>query len=120
MTKKELSRKHEDYIARLYDGKRSAASGASDTNKADVRTDEVFYECKLSGAPGGPPKNTTLLRVMEKAADEAWSEGRAPAVCLRLFNPTSPLADLEGWVDMTVRLTADDSERERSLGDQAR
>lgn len=121
MSKKELSRRHEDYVAKIYDGKRSPSSGASVVDKGDVRakTSATIFECKLTGAPGGPSKRTTLLSVMEKTADEAWAEGLEPAVCLRLFCPESPLANVEGWVDLTVRLTADDGKRERLYGDQA-
>lgn len=122
MTVKELSRQHEELIARMYGGKRSRSSGASAVDKGDVRsqTDETIFECKLTGAPGGDSKRTTLMKVMEKTADEAWAEGKQPAVCLRLFCPESPLSNQEGWVDMTVRLTADDCVRERLiLGNQA-
>lgn len=112
MTKKELSRQHESRIAYVYDGKRTASSGASDTDKGDVRTTDVLYECKLTGAPGGPSKRTTLLNHMEKCADEAYAEDREPAVCLRIFAPDSPLSAKDGWVDLTVRLTHDDASRE--------
>lgn len=108
MTKKELSRKHEDYIARVYGGVRSRSSGAAHSDKADVRTYNEMIECKMTGEPGGNPKRTSLLTVMEKAADEAWAENKLPVVCLRLWNPDSPLSDPEGWVDFTVRLTNDD------------
>lgn len=116
MSKKSLSIEHEDYIARIYRGKRSRSSGAAVSSKGDVRTDEVLYECKLTGAPGGVPKRSTLLNVMEKTADEAWSEGRQPAVCLRLYNPDSPLANPDGWVDFAVRLASDDCSRVQSMG----
>lgn len=117
MTKKELSKQHEEYVARIYGGTRSRSSGASDVDKGDVRAEssETVFECKLTGAPGGDSKRTTLLRVMEKTADEAWAEGKEPAVCLRLFCPESPLANHEGWVDLTVRMLADDCVRERLL-----
>lgn len=121
MTKKEVSVAHESYIARIYDGRRSRSSGAAHSDKGDVRanTSRTMFECKVTGEPGGVEKRSTLLTVMEKTADEAWSEGKDPAVCLRLYNPSSPLANPEGWVDLTVRLTADDCVRERLLGDQA-
>lgn len=107
MTKKELSKQHEEAIATLYNGKRSRSSGAAVSDKADVRTKTEMIECKMSGEPGSP-KRTSLLSVMEKAADEAWSEEKEPVVCLRLWNWESPLADPDGWVDFTVRLTTDD------------
>lgn len=108
MTKKELSKQHEDYIAKLYNGVRSKSSGAAVSDKGDVRTDYEMIECKMTGEPGGTAKRSSLLSVMEKAADEAWSERMLPVVCLRLWNPSSPLAGPDGWVDFTVRLTNDD------------
>lgn len=110
MTKKELSRQHEDHIAKLYGGIRSKSSGAAHSDKGDVRADRQMIECKLTGEVGGPPQRTVLLGVMEKTADEAWSENKIPAVCLRLWNPDSPLAGTEGWVDFTVRLASDDAD----------
>ena len=117
MTKKELSKQHEEFIAEKYNGQRSPSSGASDTDKGDVRVEgsKSLIECKLSGAPGSGSKRTTLLSQMEKIADEAWSEGKKPAVALRLFSPDSTLSNVDGWVDMTVRLTTDDAEREEWL-----
>lgn len=117
MTVKELSRQHENAIAKLYNGQRSRSSGASDTDKGDVRigSSKTIFECKLTGAPGGESKRTTLLGHMEKVADEAWAEGKQPAVALRLFNPESPLSGHDGWVDLVVRLAKDDSYRESEL-----
>lgn len=117
MTKKELSKQHEEFIANRYNGERSRSSGASDTDKGDVRVSSTgtLIECKLTGSPGLPSKRSTLLTHMEKVADEAWAEHKQPAVALRLFCPESPLSNLDGWVDLTVRLTTDDSEREEWL-----
>lgn len=111
MTKKELSRQHEEFIAKVYSGIRSRSSGAAVSDKGDVRADNQMIECKMTGEPGGIAKRSSLLSVMEKAADEAWSENKEPVVCLRLWNPISPLANVEGWVDLTVRLTSDDCEQ---------
>lgn len=117
MTKKELSKQHEEFIAHVYGGVRSKSSGASDTDKGDVRaaTSNTLFECKMTGAPGSDSKYTTLIRQMEKAHDESWAEGKEAAVCLRFFCPDSPLSNVDGWVDFTVRLTADDCVRERLL-----
>ena len=78
MDKKALSREHEDYVANAYGGVRSPSSGASDSSKGDVKTDDTLYECKLTGGPGETSKirRSTLLKEMEKIADEAWSEGK--------------------------------------------
>jgi hypothetical protein len=111
MDKKKLSREHEEFVANAYGGKRSRSSGASDSDKGDVRTDDTLFECKLTGGPGETSKirRSTILKEMEKIADEAWAEGRSPALCLRYFAPDSPFASkVTGWVDFTVRLMGDD------------
>jgi hypothetical protein len=110
MNKRELAAQHENAVARAYDGTRSQSSGASVSDKGDVRTPHSLIECKLTGEPGAP-KRTTLLTQMEKVADEAWAESRQPMVALRIFSPDSPLAGPDGWVDMTVRLLRDDVQR---------
>lgn len=106
---KDLSVRHEEAIAAAYAGKRSASSGAADHDQGDVRTPAYLIECKLTGGPAKPLARTpTLVQHMEKVADEAWSEGKDPMVCLRYYLPDSPLANSTGWVDFTVRLTKDD------------
>lgn len=114
MTKRELATQHEEWIADQYSGRRSRSSGASDVDKGDVhvKSSQTMFECKLTGEPGGDSKRTTLLKHMEKIADEAWAEGKEPAIALRLFSPESTLADVNGWVDLTVRLANDDASRE--------
>lgn len=111
-----LPKDHEEFIANLYGGKRSASSGASITDKGDVTSHptNTLFECKMTGQPGHIRK-TTLTRRMEKIADEAWEVGMEPALALRFFNPNSPLSNREGWVDLTVRLSADDA-RSRNHG----
>lgn len=115
MTKE--SREHEDWIARLYDGRRSPSSGASSVDKGDVRvsSSRTIFECKCNGAPGGRSRHPTILGQLEKVTDEAWAEGKRAALCLRYFCPESPLADVNGWVDLTVRPTRDDALREAAL-----
>lgn len=110
MTKKEVSKQHEEWIARQYQGTRSRSSGASDTDKGDVRiaTSNTLFECKATGIPGGESKYTTIIRHLEKVADEAWIEGKTPALAMRYFCPDSPLAGVDGWLDLTIRLTSDD------------
>jgi len=111
---KALSVAHERFIAEAYGGRRSPSSGAAEHDQGDVRaaTDGTLLECKYKGSPADPLKSKpSILTVMEKIADEAWSEGKEPAVALRFFWPDSPLANRNGWVDLTVRLTDDDSVR---------
>lgn len=108
----DLSRQHEEEIASIYGGVRSKSSGASIVDKGDVQTDKALIECKMTGEPGKPPKRKPgIVRHMEKVADEAWEVGREPALALRYFDPTSPLASNTGWIDFTVRLSHDDAAR---------
>lgn len=112
-TKKELSVRQEEYIARSYQGKRSESSGGAAHDAGDVRMAKSLCECKYTGSPGEPLKGQPkILKEFEKVAREAWSEGRDPMMALRIYWPESPLANKEGWVDFTVRLTTDDVERE--------
>jgi hypothetical protein len=126
-SKKALSVGQEEYIARIYKGKRSASSGAAVTDAGDVRTEWELFECKLSGAPGKVcdehgaidcekcMRVPTLVQQMEKVWDEAQEIGRDPVVALRYYAPHSRLANNDGWVDLTVRLTADDVVLSRML-----
>lgn len=109
MNGRQLAKLHEEWIANQYGGNRSRTSGASPVDKGDVSTDTHLYECKLRGVPGGPSMRTTHMKWMEKVADEAWADGKQPALCLRYYCPESPLAAHDGWVDFTLKLTRDDS-----------
>lgn len=111
-TNKFRSQEHEKYVAFLYEGKVSPSSGAAPADAGDVRvwaTNELI-ECKVKGEPGKPARST-LVKQMEKIADEAWAEARDPVLCLRFFMPDSPLADKKGWVDLSVRVAGDDAHR---------
>ena len=110
-TVKRHSVEHEDRIAYLYGGTRSASSGGAAHDQGDVRCPNSLIECKYTGSPGTPMKSKPkILTEFEKIAKEAWSEGNEPALALRYFAPESVLADHEGWVDLIVRRVADDAE----------
>lgn len=115
-TSKRKSVDQEEWIAALYSGTRSPSSGAADTDQGDVRTARSLIECKVTGEPGKEPRPQLprFVRWLEKVAVEAWSEGRDPALALRYFDPDSPLARPDGWVDVVVRTAADDSVRDRA------
>jgi hypothetical protein len=108
--KKRLSKEHEQYVAKHLGGRRSPSSGASDTDKGDVSTDTLLIECKgkFGKRIGDKEVRSTLVKQMEKAADEAWSEGKDPAIALRFYKPESVLADNEGYVDLLVTRLADE------------
>ena len=87
----------------------SPSSGASAKDAGDVRTSGELIECKQTGQMDKPAKSIRLILAdFEKIADEAWSEGLAPAMALRLYAPGSVLADKDGNVDLIVRRVVDD------------
>lgn len=107
-TSKRLSVDHEEYIARVYRGKRSPSSGGAAHDQGDVRCPTALIECKVTMAAGRPK----ILKEFEKITKEAFAEGRTPVLALRYFAPDSILADVDGWVDLVVRTVGDDQERE--------
>jgi hypothetical protein len=107
-TVKWFSIQHEEFIAHAFGGVRTASSGAVAGDEGDVRTPEELIECKMTGNPANPlKKKPTLLGQFEKVADEAYMDGRTPAMALRYFWPDSPLADNDGWVDLIVKRVVD-------------
>jgi hypothetical protein len=107
-SKKALSKEHEEFIARRYAGRRSPSSGASPTDLGDVRVErETLIECKgkFGERIGDKPVRSTLLRQFEKVSDEAWAGDMVP---LRFYDPESPCANNEGYVDLVVKLLEDD------------
>lgn len=114
-TTKRRSVEQESYIAKIYGGVRSASSGAADTDAGDVRCETVLIECKVTGGPGETEKPLPVfIRHLEKVAEEAYQEGRSPAVALRYYAPDSILSNPHGWVDVMVRPVVDDAELEVS------
>lgn len=108
-TVKRLADNHETHIAALYDGIKSPSSGGAASDAGDVRTDTHLIECKLTGTPGVKPKRIPkMIQELEKIADEAHAEGRDPILCLRYYHPDSRLANRDGWLDLSVKLTTDD------------
>lgn len=109
-TVKRKSVDQENFIAAHYKGRRSASSGAADTDQGDVRTDTHLVECKAMGAPESALKRPAFASDLEKITEEAWSEGRIPMLAIRWFDPGSILAAGDGWVDVIIRRVADDVE----------
>lgn len=105
---KDLSVRHEDHIASVYDGVRSKSSGAADNDAGDVRCEDTLFECKVTGGPTRPSKLPVFVQQMEKIAEEAYEESRHPALALRFYEPDSILANREGWIDLVVRRVDDD------------
>jgi hypothetical protein len=117
-TSKRKSQDQENYIATIYHGRVSPSSGASVHDPGDVRTPFSLIECKCTGGPGesnelSRPSLNKILDWMDKAAREAWECGKDPALAVRIYAPSHPLADMvSGWIDLTVRLAEDDATRE--------
>lgn len=110
-TNKDLSRRHEEFVAAIYEGRRSPSSGASVVDKGDVKDDSTLFECKVTHAQRKP----RLVREMEKIAYEAYEQGLDPALSYRFYLPESPLAGTDGYIDLTVRLAGDDAYRSRTI-----
>lgn len=107
---------HEDYVAGIFGGKRSASSGASPTDLGDVRTWKYLIECRTTGdaqqdstrkESGKPVRRSTLLQHFEKITEEAYADGHLPMVALRFWAPESILAREDGWVDLVVQKAED-------------
>ena len=108
-TVKRKSIEQEEWIAAQYDGRRSASSGAAETDQGDVRTFTHLIECKCMGNPEEKVKRPAFAKDLEKVTEEAWSEGRIPMLAIRWYDPDSILADRNGWCDVVVKRVVDDS-----------
>ena len=89
-TNKQLSKDHEDFIAKyLPGGRRTKASGAAPHDPGDVVSDGYVVECKASR------KSVTVTKAMwEKILWEAHS-GKEPAIAIRFVDDNdNPLYDL--------------------------
>lgn len=108
-TVKRRSRDQEDFVASQYGGRVSPSSGARPYDLGDVSFDGNLVECKCTGDPVTPKQSFSLkVAEFEKIADEAWSLGRTPMMAIRIYNDGSVLAGNKGYIDLVVRLMADD------------
>jgi hypothetical protein len=113
-TAKWYSVQQEEYIARMFDGKRSASSGASEHDAGDVWCEHLLIECKVR-MPGVMTKPLPkFVQDLEKVAKEAFESGKDPMLTLRYYYPDSILANSDGWVDVSVRRVCDDADRENT------
>ena len=108
--------RHEEFIAKLYGGTRTKGSGSGVREKGDVQieTDSELVECKYTNNGEGS-RRPRLVSQMEKVSQEAYEEGKDPAIALRYFMPESTLANSDGCVDLVVRLARDDARRSIEL-----
>lgn len=104
---KRLSVEQEDFIAKLYQGKRSKSSGAAAHDGADVICQKILIECKMT-----KKKPPAWVEDFEKVTYEAYSEGKDPVMAFRFYDPNSVLADTNGYIDLVVRRASEDALRE--------
>ena len=76
------SKKHEDRLAGLVSGQRSAGSGAFWSRKGDVRSTDLLIEHKWTGKASFTVKAT----VLEKIVKEAILDSRTPVLGFSLNN----------------------------------
>jgi len=74
------SRAHEDRLAKLVGGSRTAASGAFWSRKGDVRNNELLIEHKWTGKKSFSLKSD----VLKKITTEAILDGRTPILGVHL------------------------------------
>lgn len=85
----ELARIHEHYIADLFGGKRSAASGSKAHSPIDVTTPDYVIECEATESKSLSVKLATWLEVRGKVYD-----GKVPIYALRFAPPGLRPTDL--------------------------
>lgn len=106
-TVKALSVQHEEFVAYLFEGRRSPSSGGAAHDPGDVRADPWLIECKMTGNPSEVSRKSKLAQDFEKIAEEAYGKGLDPMVALRYYDPDSPIANNEGWCDLVVMRAQD-------------
>lgn len=103
-TKTAMAQRHEGYIARMYGGRRSPSSGASWSDRGDVRLSikdcEFTAECKTTETKSYSLKRDTWNKIVE----EAQEQNRRPCMFIRF--------QLESGdsIDLVVRSIHDDLE----------
>ncbi len=106
---KRFSQEQEAQIAKAYEGRVSPSSGARSNDPGDVSFSGHLVECKLTGDPATDKKSFSIkIDDLEKIHDEAHALGRTPMMAIRIYNNDSLLSGNKGYVDLVVRLLADD------------
>jgi Holliday junction resolvase len=95
---------HENYIAKMYNGRRSPSSGASWADRGDVRFDISDFhftaECKTTGKKSFSIKKETWDKIVE----EAQEQNRRPCMFIRFEDESGRM------IDLVVRSIHDDLE----------
>jgi Holliday junction resolvase len=88
------AQKHENYIAKMYKGRRSPSSGASWSDRGDVRFDIENYkftaECKTTEKKSFSIKKDTWNKIVE----EAQEQDRRPCMFVRFEDESGNTIDL--------------------------
>lgn len=108
-----LGRELEEYVTKVYDGRRSRSSGANRFDKGDISytilmngnltplTYDFLAECKTTEAKSFSLKKATWDKIVE----EAHEQGRRPSMFIRFRDP-----DTGRHTDLVVRDLNDDAE----------
>lgn len=103
-TKTARAQNHENYIAKMYNGRRSPSSGASWSDRGDVRFEIENYkftaECKTTEKKSFSIKKDTWNKIVE----EAQEQDRRPCMFVRFEDESGQM------IDLVVRSIDDDLE----------
>ena len=112
------SQKHEARLAKVFDGKRTAASGAFWNRKGGVRTRDYLIEHKWTGKASF----TLKAAVLEKIVKEAILESRTPILGFSLNNENYCILtedDLLELLQTLQEITCTTMTSDQNLGDTA-
>lgn len=104
-TKTLRAQNHENYIARMYKGRRSPSSGASWSDRGDVRF-EVKDDFKFTAECKTTEKKSYSIKLdtWKKAVEEAQEQDRRPCMFVRFEDESGRM------IDLVVRSIHDDLE----------
>jgi len=110
------SQKHEARLAKVFDGKRVAASGAFWNRKGDVRTRDYLIEHKWTGKASF----TVKAAVLEKIVKEAILESRTPVLGFSLNDENYVMLTEDDFLELLQTLqehTCTTTTSDPNLGD---
>ena len=90
------SKKHENRLAKVVGGSRTAASGAFWSRKGDVRSDDLLIEHKWTGKLSF----TVKAAVLEKIVKEAIMDSRMPVLGISLNNENYVLLTEDDFLEL--------------------
>jgi hypothetical protein len=90
------SKKHENRLAKVVGGSRTAASGAFWSRKGDVRSDDLLIEHKWTGKLSF----TVKAAVLEKIVKEAIMDSRMPVLGVSLNNENYVLLTEDDFLEL--------------------